>query len=112
MKETGTIPMYLYLLFYGISLKAPPALAFLPCLPSHFHANYQTKLGIKKNPYNSDQKEKVQTAHVYLQFLDTREIYKYILHILTHVLVMSILEEKNLCFSPYFKYKQAESLRS
>lgn len=108
MKETGTIPVCLYLLLYGISLKAPPALAFLSCLPSYFHPNCQTKLGTYKKILIIVTKKNLQTAHVYLQVLDTRLIYKYILYIL----VMNILDKKNFCFSPYFKYKQAEPLRS
>lgn len=69
MKETGTIPVCLYLLLYGISLKAPPALAFLSCLPSYFHPNCQTKLGTyKKNPYNSDQKKFTNSSCLFTGF--------------------------------------------
>lgn len=103
--------MCLYLILYGISTKSPTCINFLILSTFLLSSQLSDKTWhLKKNHYNSD--KKVQTAHVYLQFLDTRLIYKCILHILTHILVTNILEKKNFCFSPYFKYKQAEPLRS
>lgn len=98
---TRTISMCFYLLLYGILLKTLSMIVLLSCHYLTSTPVIRQKLACRKIFIVVTTKTTIN-SHLLYRFLDTKWIYKHILHIVTHVLVVKILKKKPNCYYNFY----------